>query len=239
MKKLFMAALMLLLSVVSNVSFAQGLTAEENEWVKAVTPFYKEAKAAGINTSIAVVTDQESGTTPAFMAFKAEKQECMFVVAVRNNRTASFLMNMAKTQRGQEVARLAIFAHEFGHCLHNLADPTLAARTVEGQPLQSHATAKEEAMGDVFALAWIAQNRPEDFELAFRFMRDLRKIPQLGTDRYDILDYVYKARELPEMMTKNPASPFAFAQNMVYGTPLPAPSAAVAAVATATVAAAQ
>lgn len=237
MKKLLAAALLLLLSITSNV-FAQGLTAEENEWVKALTPFYKEAKAAGINATIAVVTDQESGATPAFMAFKPAKQECMFVVAVRNNRTAGVLMDMAKTGRGREVAKLAIFAHEYSHCLQNLADPSLSNNATDGK-LVSRATAKEEAMGDVFALAWIAKNMPEDFDVAFRFLRDLRKVPQQGTDRYDILDYVYKARELPELMAKNPASPFAFAQSLVLGTPLPsAPAGAVASL-TATVANAQ
>lgn len=232
MKKLFAAGMLLLLSIVSNVSFAQGLTAEENEWVQAAGIFYKEAKAAGINATMAVMTDQESGRTPAFMAFKSEKKECMFVIAVRNNRAASFLMDMAKTGRGREVAKVAIFAHEYSHCLQHIADASLSARAEPGKPLESQATAKEEAMGDVFALAWVAANRPEDFEAAFRFMRDLRKIPQQGTDRYDILDYVYKARELPELMAKNPASPFAFAQSLVYGTPLPAATAAVASVTT-------
>jgi hypothetical protein len=217
MKKLFAFAAMLL-AFGSNV-FAEGLTAEETRWVQAVTPFYNEAKEAGINVSIAVATDQENGKTPVALGYRSPTKQCVFIVAVRGNVAARWLESRVKTMRGPVVARITSAAHEYGHCLQHLA----AAETggVANGYAGTQVEAKEEALGDVFALAWIAKNLPEDFATAHRFLVELRSSSQVeAQEQYNILDVVLKARELPQLMAKNPDSPFDIARNVVYGTPL-------------------
>jgi hypothetical protein len=220
MKKLFAAFAVLL---VSSFSSAQNVTREENEWLKALTPIYHEATAAGIKVSIALMVDQKPGQTPAFMAFKGATKECQFVIAVRGNEAAKSLFTIARSQHERQVVMRTILAHEYSHCLQQLADEHLYAHVADVQPggaLVSHSKVEEEAAADVFALAWTARNHPGDFHMTYQFLDWLRSVgTQDDTGRYAVQAWLKKAKNMPTLMAETSRSPFEVAMELVYGQP--------------------
>lgn len=211
-------------------------TEEENKWTESIRPFYSDAISIGLKPVINVMIDQTDGHTPAFTRFNAETKTCTFVVAIRNNRATEVVLANQKTEKEKEIARTAIFAHEYGHCLKFLNDYTAKKTDKDGDQfyslvktgeIHSETSREEEGAADVYALAWFAQNRPKDFEVAYNFLQYLRTNPELTgnsegenkQDRYNVMEYILKAKNLVEVYDEKDVNPFLLAMNIVENRP--------------------
>lgn len=227
-------AMLTLAMLAPALSFAHP-SEDENKWVEAIRPFYSDAQAMGIKPQITIMTDQTDGATPAYTRFNAETKTCTFIVAIRNNRAADIVLAKQTTEHEKEVARMAIFAHEYGHCLKFLADVEHGKKAghedkifsaIPGE-VRSVTTNAEEGGADVYALAWFAQNRPKDFEIAFNFFQYLRTDVAFVGDaavkgsRYDVVSFLSKAKNFRELYDEKDHDPFELAMSVVETKSLP------------------
>lgn len=157
MKRIFLTAALLILSPL----ICQAQSAKEANWLKAITPFYQAASALGIQAKVAIVANPQPGDSPVSMRF--DKGVCEFILSVRNNPVATSIERLVRT----DVARIAMVAHEYGHCLHNTA--------IASGALKKSSPEFAEALADAFAIAWMAQNRPADLEETVAFFKELRE----------------------------------------------------------------
>lgn len=200
-------------------SFAE-VSVEEKMWVESIRPFYSESKISGIKLSISIAVDQVPGNTPAFTIWNDITEECRLVVAVRNNPSAQIIMAIGRNEREREIGRIAIYAHEYGHCLQNIAKINSKKNSDgegKGNYLNVHSRF-DEAVSDVFALAWIAKNRPEDFKIALRFFDELRTKVYVNdyNERYEVQIFLDKAKDLQKEMSLNNSSPIEVALRLVF-----------------------
>lgn len=223
MKNILAAIFAIFAMFMSSVAFAQ-VTPEEQEWIQALSPILAEARQANIKAAIVIKSDGQPGDSPAALAYRPATKQCVFILAVRGNPLSATVQNYLPGTHGNQVSMLAIAAHEYAHCLQFATKLNLVADTsgVNGTAtLESTSTAEDEGFADVYALAWFAQNRPEDFELAYRFFKTLRaEGKSSGNDRYNVKRFLVKTKDFPEIMRTTKASPVEFANNVVYGTPL-------------------
>jgi hypothetical protein len=209
---------LLMAACASFSALADDVTLDEKGWIKAVQPYYVEAKAANIDSIVGLIADPQSGDSPVSMMFKQREQQCVFLVASRKNFASQYLQDLMNTSGGREVARAAAVAHEYGHCIHNIR---LAQKWPGSEALPPAKNPVSESIADVFALAWFAKNRPEDFEQALQFMRRLRDMRGQGKLYEDAYAFVNKAANLRELMAARPADPFDYAVHIVMKLPLP------------------
>lgn len=167
-KFLFIIAVAILGFLLSPQANAQKLTAEEKAWIAAVQPFAAHAASIGVPVAIGVATEAGDNASPAGMSYN--DGVCTFIIAARGNRTARTLTALAASP---EQARLFVVAHEYGHCMHNAA-------VAGGAKLPPVASQIAEAMADVFAVAWVAQNCPDAMQASLEFFRKLRTMDASG-----------------------------------------------------------
>lgn len=151
--------------LLSTQANAQSLGRDEKAWLSALAPFVAHAKQQGIDVSVSVDSNPRAGDSPA--AVDVGDGKCHFIIAVYNNPVSQAVQRLASGEDGKELARTLVMAHEYGHCLHHVA-------LTKGAQLPPVASAQGEAMADVFAVAWIAQTRPEDYMRAVDFFKALR-----------------------------------------------------------------
>jgi len=207
-------------SLVCAFAFAGNeMTAQESEWAKAAVPFSKDAVIDGVQLKLLVDVNPEKGISPAGSAYYAADDSCAFIVRVRDNMAVDVLRDLADTDHSWEVAKTVAFAHEYGHCVQFHVSHTQGDADT---PKRSHT--KDEAFADVFALAWVYQHQPENFEEAMDYLRKLRGLPKSLTANYNTQVYLRKAEGFPDMPNFAQYTPYAIAKFIVFGTPLSTPS---------------
>ncbi len=190
-------------------------TPDEHAWLRAVAPFYNEAKSFGIDSYVGVVTDAKPGQSPVSMMYKSDTHQCVFVVAARDNfmsRTIDDLLPHAPAS----VVRAATIAHEYGHCVIR----TMKLNHSLGYELLPNTeTPQDERLADTFALAWYARNQPEHYETVQRFFHTLRS--KFSDDMHPSLDIIDSLKDLPERMANKPGTPMQWAMYLDLGAPMP------------------
>jgi len=200
---------------------AQDLTAEERLWVNGLAAILKDAQSVGIAARAATISDARRGQSPAFMAFLEPQRECLFVTAVRGNPMGGLLTGLGADEHERRVIVVAVWAHEYSHCLQRLAGDSPARAAVPGKPTRQHATREDEALADVFALAWMHSFSPADFDIARSFFVRLRTVVAPDTGRYAVAGFLGRAGELPGLMAASGASPYEMARHLILQAPLP------------------
>ena len=186
LRTLARGAIAVLLGAAFAVSAQEGLTAEESKWVEAAQRLAKYGDAAGVRTTIAVVSDPEPGQSPAFLAYYPDGQRCTLGIAVRGNPLLVRYLAIARTESERELLRTMAMAHELGHCLLRFEEATAKPA------LKPLAERDEEGLCDLYALFWFEQEQASALSTVRRLLLRMRRHVKEGS-LYDTTQFIEAA----------------------------------------------
>lgn len=151
----------------SILASAQDITPGEQEWLDTIATV--AAKEAEPSFRIKVMVFAEPASDISVLSAVYKEDVCTLYLSARENTVDTLVQNFGKTR---EIARLAIVAHEYGHCVHRAAK--LRAATLRT------ANRWSEALADAYAIAWTHTFYPEYYEDVVKFFWTLRKKDSAG-----------------------------------------------------------
>jgi hypothetical protein len=156
-----------------------------------------------MNVAFFVVPDAHGDASPITSTYKDNK--CNFILRLNNdNRFLGALMDGFFGAEDQGTVAYAASLHELGHCITGKLE--LAAKDDKNNELAQ----------DIFALAYIAQNNPEQLDKAVRVFDHMRNdFQEVGSHGFGY-DYKAAARKISAM--PKDMSPMQISRAIVYNT---------------------
>jgi hypothetical protein len=146
---------------------SQGVMPGEQEWLDTIATVAGKKAEPSFRVKVMVFTEPASDISVLSAVYK--EGVCTLYLSARENAVDTLVQNFGKTR---EIARLAIAAHEYGHCVHRAAKLRgISLRTANRWP---------EALADAYALAWTHTFYPEYYEDVVKFFWTLRKKDSAG-----------------------------------------------------------
>ena len=171
-------------------------------------------KVYGAKTTAFIVKNPTEGSSPLFQIYK--NGTCEFYIATTNNTRIISAIFEGSKQSDVEKNVLALEAHELGHCLTRNSNPimNLKEQTLSDKILDERAQ-------DIFALVFMQQYHPENFDSAVDLFYNLRNKSELSIadDVHRSYDYRKDVNNIKEL-AKN-YTPLEISRYIVYNEPLP------------------
>ncbi|HSI59736.1 MAG TPA: hypothetical protein VLA16_19400 [Ideonella sp.] len=181
--------------------FAADLSATEARWLKGAGPVIAFAKEAGLPLDIVVQPQPTPGNAPLGMAYVGGR--CKLVLSMRGNPEAqATLERIAPALLDATLELMA--AHELGHCRRYLdgawyrvpagfspaTPPAELPPDLQTAYAEMKATRREEGYGDLVGLAWIQQQRPQQYAALHAWLLSERSTDRVPGSHHDTLAWV-------------------------------------------------
>lgn len=164
------------------------------EWKSVFEEVRRHALFRELDVRYAKAPAQNVGYTPIGVVPNRDIS-CTVVIAEGENPKMHALMQFTSTPDQLHMLLVVAAAHELGHCLrvrHKQMSHefwALVAATDEGTPqrhFMERQASLEEAYADAYALVYIRDVRPQQFDEALRLMTSLRTDPDFATPFYQV-----------------------------------------------------
>lgn len=183
---------------------AAALTELETKWLKAAEPVLVFAQRQQLPVDIIVQPQPRNNDVPLAMGFA--KGRCKLVLSLRGNPEAEAqLKGVPAEQQATLIETMA--AHELGHCLryvqgvwYELPKGFVEHSEEQGSPdllalaKQQRETRREEAFADMFALAWIHRQHPDEYQRVYAWLDALRADQPAPNGAHDTRKWVRLAK---------------------------------------------
>lgn len=186
----------------------------ETRWLKGAWPVIQFAKAQGLPLDIVVQPQDSPGAAPLALGFVDGR--CKLVLSMRGNAQAhTTLERVAPELVGPTLELMA--AHELGHCRRYLdgawydlpagfspAVPEGLSAELRAAYLDMRASRREEAYGDLVALAWSAQRHHEHYARLHAWLVQERSADVVHGSPHDTMPWVGLAADPAQLVNGLP-----------------------------------
>lgn len=200
-----MKILAIVLMLFASLVHADEYQPYEVELVAASNVIVETAKKDGATIDVVSISKYDPMHSQVFMYVDVAKygKVCNLVLNIESRAsTDQILGRFMSSKEFREAAILASWLHEYGNCLR------LTKRNFVW--FEDTGDSREEGFADVYALAWIHQNKPEYFDNAARFFVNLRR--QVSSVYYSELWAKKK-----DLIASSSGTPFEIATKIVFG----------------------
>ncbi len=163
-----MLRLALISILISQSAFAQDITPGEQEWINTLKTVVSKEAEPSLKPKVLLFKDPQVKQT-SVLEVSYKEDICTFYLYARENSTDSLIQKLGATP---EISRLAVAAHEYGHCVHRAKKlPQSLYRVGNEWP---------EALADAYAIVWVHTFYPEYYKDVVKFFWKLRKLDNTG-----------------------------------------------------------
>jgi hypothetical protein len=187
------------------ICLASDLTPTEMRWLRGAWPVVAFAKNENLPLDIVVQPQASPGAAPLALAFVDGR--CKLVLSMRGNTEAQATLERIEPDLLDATLEL-MAAHELGHCRRYLdgawqglpagfsaAAPAELSPELRTAYVRMKAARLEEGYGDLVGLAWVRQQRPEQYARLQAWLLNERSRDLLPGSHHDTLAWVRLARE--------------------------------------------
>lgn len=185
---------------------AADLTPLEQRWLTGMWPVIQHAKQQALPLDIVVQPQDAPEAAPLALGYLHGR--CKLVLSLRGNPEGE--ATLARLPAGLEAGALELMAaHELGHCRryldgqwHGLPAGFSPAPPPEGLSAElrqaydsMQSTRREEGFGDLVGLAWVRQQRPQQYAALHAWLLAERSRELLPGSHHDTLAWLRLARD--------------------------------------------
>ncbi|MEO8298657.1 MAG: hypothetical protein ABI574_12710 [Burkholderiales bacterium] len=184
---------------------AVDLTPTETQWLRGAWPVIAFVKSEKLPLDIVVQPQASPGAAPLALAFVDGR--CKLVLSMRGNPEAEATLERIEPDLRDATLEL-MAAHELGHCRRYLDGawyglpasfqatvPSVLSPDLRTAYVRMKAARREEGYGDLVGLAWVQQQRPQQYARLHAWLLAERTRDLLPGSHHDTLAWVRLAQD--------------------------------------------